>query len=545
MGDFGAPVGGPVPWAAPGAEAVPEVGWRPAAPGAPVPPRATPFGAPTPPASSAPFGDPTPPPATGTPFGGPTPPAAGSPFGAATPPPADPPAAQAPNTGVTPHGGATPSAPASPFGAATPSAGASPFSSASPNSGGSPFGEATPPAAGSSGGDSTPSAGASPFGDATPSAPASPFGEATPPPVGPPAGQAPSATASPFGGATPPPAGPFGAPTPEPGPFGAPPPISEATTRFGTSPGLPVAGARPGTDPGRPLTGPAAFGAPTPAPTADGAPFGAPTRPRTGEQPFGGPADGADATEVIRRESAGRAVAPDAAKTSGAQRVPSDADDDQPWWSKPDDDGLIPKPPAEPGLSWADDPIARRLAPATPAAPQRPERPDQQRLYWIIGGAAAAVLLVIGLVVTIGFVKRGGEEGPTSPPIAATTSATDCKPVSEQGVTVGNGPGDTTSGARAILGFQYAFYHDRSGPKVREFVAPDAEINGAEVIQQAIDTQVPQGTTHCVRIRQTDNARFDVQLTEFAPGGRKQLYRQEILTTNRDGKWLIVSVTPR
>ncbi|WP_052313676.1 hypothetical protein, partial [Nocardia thailandica] len=405
------------------------------------------------------------------------------PFGAATPPPADPPAAQAPNTGVTPNGGATPSASASPFGAATPSR-----------------------------------------------AP-SPFGEATPPPVGPPADQAPSAAASPFGGATPPPAGPFGAPTPEPGPFGAPPPISEATTRFGTSPGLPVAGARPGTDPGRPLTGPAAFGAPT--------------RPRTGEQPFGGPADGADATEVIRRESAGRAVAPDAAKTSGAQRVPSDADDDQPWWSKPDDDGLIPKPPAEPGLSWADDPIARRLAPATPAAPQRPERPDQQRLYWIIGGAAAAVLLVIGLVVTIGFVKRGGEEGPTSPPIAATTSATDCKPVSEQGVTVGNGPGDTTSGARAILGFQYAFYHDRSGPKVREFVAPDAEINGAEVIQQAIDTQVPQGTTHCVRIRQTDNARFDVQLTEFAPGGRKQLYRQEILTTNRDGKWLIVSVTPR
>lgn len=323
----------------------------------------------------------------------------------------------------------------------------------------------------------------------------------------------------------------FGAPTADAGPFGAPPPITEATTRFGTAP-------RPGTDPGRPVVG------------AGSSPFGAPTRQYPAEQPFGVPVaggqgdSGTEATEVIRRE-AGRAAAPEPAKTTGAQRGSGDGDGDTPWWSKPDDDGLIPKPPAEAGLSWADDPIARRLAPATPVAPRRPERPDQQRLYWIIGGAAAAVLLVIGLVVTIGFVKRGGDEGPTSPPVAATTSATDCKPVSEQGVTVGNGPGDTSSGARAILGFQYAFYRERSGTKVREFVAPDAEINGAEVIQQAIDTQVPAGTTHCVRIRQTDNTHFEVQLTEFSPGNRKQLYRQEILTTNRDGKWLIVSVTPR
>ncbi|TCJ94520.1 hypothetical protein DFR71_5120 [Nocardia alba] len=275
---------------------------------------------------------------------------------------------------------------------------------------------------------------------------------------------------------------------------------------------------------------------------------------------------GRELTEVIRRGRPGpKDPAPQAPSRDGrpaadtvrppeGSRTPLIPDKPRPaadkaWWDNPDDDGGIPKPPSEPGLSWADDPIARRLAPKTPvtAAPVEPE-PDNKRLRWIIGGVAAAILLVVALVLTIGLVKRGGgaDPGITAAPVPSVVSGAECPSVAEQSVTVGNGPGDTSTGARAILGFQYAFYTDRSGAKVRDFVAPDAEnISPAATIQQAIDGQIPAGTTHCVKMRETSTGRYDVELREMHPDGSAVVYKQEIITTNTDGKWQVKSITAR
>ncbi|MFC4377570.1 hypothetical protein ACFO5K_26165 [Nocardia halotolerans] len=263
---------------------------------------------------------------------------------------------------------------------------------------------------------------------------------------------------------------------------------------------------------------------------------------------------GSERTEVIRRGSEPERASRDAQSPEIAapetvrvpERVPpaDDDADDRAWWNSPDDDGGVPKPPGEAGLSWADDPIARRLAPKTPVAPVSEKKQPDPRMRWIIGGVAAAVLLVVALVLTIGLVKRGGDDpGVTAAPVPSSAVAGKCQPVAEQAVTVGAGPGDTTSGAKAILGLQYAFYVERSGAQVRQYVAPDAEnISSAETIQAAIDNDIPVGTQHCVKMRETSVGHFDVELREWHPDGTEMVYKQEIVTTNTDGKWQVKSV---
>ncbi|MFD4443201.1 hypothetical protein ACFWPK_25835 [Nocardia sp. NPDC058519] len=419
-----------------------------------------------------------------------------------------------------------------------------------------------------------------------------PAGAPAPGPFGPPAG---APAPGPFGGpvagqppVAPPPGAPFAGSVPPGPPAGQAPPRlpdgrrSAPTSVFGDALATPPRNAPFGgpTTGGDAPAGPgsreaAPFGGPTPGgpPTAD------PTVRFGGEQPrgegsvFGGSVfgdsvpvtSGRELTEVIRRGRPGPkdpapqapsrdAGPPEQVRPPEGSRTPLVPDKPRPagdkaWWDNPDDDGAIPKPPSEPGLSWADDPIARRLAPKMPTTPAPVERePDNKRLRWIIGGVAAAVLLVVALVLTIGLVKRGGgaDPGVTAAPVPSVASATECQSVAEQSVTVGNGPGDTTTGARAILGFQYAFYTDRSGAKVREFVAPDAEnISPAETIQQAIDGQIPAGTTHCVKMRETAVGRYDVELREMHPDGSAVVYKQEIITTNTDGKWQVKSITAR
>ncbi|KAF0848461.1 hypothetical protein FNL39_102611 [Nocardia caishijiensis] len=257
---------------------------------------------------------------------------------------------------------------------------------------------------------------------------------------------------------------------------------------------------------------------------------------------------GKEETEVIRRGSAPRQQrVPEPERISEPPRAPVVGNDteDRAWWNSPDDDGGVPKPP-EPGLSWADDPIARRLAPKTPAAPVPETSEPDNRMRWIIGGVAAAVLLVVALVLTIGLVKRGGGEdpGPTAAPVTSAAAGTECRAAADPGVTVGNGAGDTSSGAKAILGFQYGFYVERSGARVREFVAPDAvNISPADVIQKAIDEQIPAGTKHCVKMRETTLGIYDVELREWHPDGSANVYKQEIVTTQTEGKWQVKSIT--
>ncbi|OQS14597.1 hypothetical protein B0T36_13920 [Nocardia donostiensis] len=240
---------------------------------------------------------------------------------------------------------------------------------------------------------------------------------------------------------------------------------------------------------------------------------------------------------------------PEAGPAAGRQ-----ADDLDTWWNRPTSSGGMPaspktvgsagadKDPA--GLSWADDPIARRLTPQSVtealARPQRRKRSNGRLIA--IGGVVVTAAVVIGSIVLL---TSGGEPGTPAPP--DTTSAALSCPASQDGkVTVGNGAGDTDSGPGAILGFQHAFYVDRNGQKAREFVAPDAEnISSAEVIQAAIDEQIPKGTTHCMRITERATDTFDVDLTEHRPDGTTTVYRQTVTTAQRDGKTQLFSIGQR
>ncbi|WP_228809955.1 hypothetical protein [Nocardia otitidiscaviarum] len=203
-------------------------------------------------------------------------------------------------------------------------------------------------------------------------------------------------------------------------------------------------------------------------------------------------------------------------------------------------------------LSWADDPIGKMLAPKTaPPPPPEPESRGRGRLLLVAG----AVVALIAVVVTVALITRGGgsDDGASADPLpvttgaAATSSAALSCPARKDGkVTVGNGPGSTASGAEAILGFQHAFYAQRSGTKAREFVAPDAlNISPADTIQQAIDEVIPAGTTYCLRIVEITPDIFDADLTEHRPDGTTTVYRQHITTVNRDGRHLIVAINER
>ncbi|WP_063038807.1 hypothetical protein [Nocardia pseudovaccinii] len=220
------------------------------------------------------------------------------------------------------------------------------------------------------------------------------------------------------------------------------------------------------------------------------------------------------------------------------------------WWNSPTESGGVPKPPSEPsGLSWADDPIAKRLAPklisdTITATPTR----HSSRGRWIALGVLAAIVVVLALVVTFVAVSRDGNGSPkAAPPAPPSTSAALSCPASKDGkVTRGNGQGDTSTGPGAILGFQYEFYVGRNGERARRFVAPDAEnVSTAEVIQQAINDQIPVGTTHCLRIAESAADTFEVDLTEHRPDGTTNVYRQTIITVVRDGKTVIFAIRER
>ncbi|QBS40030.1 MULTISPECIES: hypothetical protein [unclassified Nocardia] len=102
--------------------------------------------------------------------------------------------------------------------------------------------------------------------------------------------------------------------------------------------------------------------------------------------------------------------------------------------------------------------------------------------------------------------------------------------------------GGTTSGPDAILAFQYAYYVERSGERVREVVAPDAAVSPAATIQRGIDT-IPAGTAHCVRIVTISDNRYSVEVTEYRPGGVPATYNKQTVTTAViDGRTLITGI---
>lgn len=226
-------------------------------------------------------------------------------------------------------------------------------------------------------------------------------------------------------------------------------------------------------------------------------------------------------------------------------------DEPQRWWNSPTDSGDVPRPPSDSGspagLSWADDPIAKRLAPkpATTGSGGSGSGPsaDPSTRKMLIG-IAVVVVLLIALVVTIVSLSGGDEPDRASGP--NSTAALSCPPNQGDKVVVGNGQGSTATGADAILGFQYAFYVERDGDRVRDFVADDAaNISSAAIIQEAIDEKIPVGTTHCLRITEVAADTFDVDLTEHQPDGTTTVYPQRVTTVERGGRILVSAIDGR
>ncbi|NNH70257.1 hypothetical protein HLB23_10340 [Nocardia uniformis] len=286
-----------------------------------------------------------------------------------------------------------------------------------------------------------------------------------------------------------------------------------------------------------------------------------PQYPRTG-----------DASDATVRFSGEQAVPPTPPSNSGwapAGGIKTSQTGRESTWLRSADAGMpsnseVPQPPAaksagaesaapkQQSLSWADDPIAQLLAPKPAAPPVRVE-PTRSRARIVIGGGAVLAAL-IALVVVIVMVNRGGSSDDQAGVLPSTTNAAgptssaalSCPARMDGNTTVGNGPGSTATGSGAILGFQHAFYADRSGTKARSFVAPDApNVSPAETIQQAINDVIPVGTTYCLRIVEVTPEVFDADLTEHRPDGSTTVYHQRVTTVNREGKHLIFEIAER
>ncbi|MGQ4617932.1 hypothetical protein [Nocardia sp. R7R-8] len=211
------------------------------------------------------------------------------------------------------------------------------------------------------------------------------------------------------------------------------------------------------------------------------------------------------------------------------------------WWNQPTAEGGVPKPPApsESGLSWAEDPIAMRLALRVPTTPEPARRKNSSPRRIVLGVVAAAVVL-IALTVTI-IVSGGGDDGESGTAAGGATStvAVDCPSRTEGKVTFGNGPGDTSSGVRAILGFEHAYYSERSATRAHTFVAPGANVEPPADLQKTIDQHIPQGTAYCLRIAEITPDRFNVEITERHPDGTEAQYFPVFTTMTLDGRTLI------
>ncbi|MEU2042594.1 hypothetical protein [Nocardia niwae] len=244
-----------------------------------------------------------------------------------------------------------------------------------------------------------------------------------------------------------------------------------------------------------------------------------------------------DSTVYAEQPSAPPASAqsePSAAEAGGPTSTDGEKDS---WWSQPTQEGGVPKPPppSGSGLSWAEDPIAMRLALRIPETPAPARRSPSRR--WVVLGTLAAVVALVALTVTI-VVISGSDDG-TAASDTPSAAAVNCPARTEGKVTFGNGPGDTSSGIRAILGFEHAYYSERSASRAHTFVAPGANVEPPADLQKTIDQHIPQGTGYCLRIAEISADRFNVEITERRPDGTEAQYFPVITTVNLDGRTLI------
>ncbi|MEV6361386.1 hypothetical protein [Nocardia asteroides] len=134
----------------------------------------------------------------------------------------------------------------------------------------------------------------------------------------------------------------------------------------------------------------------------------------------------------------------------------------------------------------------------------------------------------------------------TAPDSAATPRESPCAGTTSPSVSVtGSGPGDTTSGPAAILGFNYAYYVHRSAEEARQFLTAEPAVKPGDWLQAGIDA-VPAQTHHCVTISPLDTfgdtELWAVTVTEYHPHGEPFAPRQIITTRTVDGQTRISSI---
>ncbi|WP_040788743.1 hypothetical protein [Nocardia paucivorans] len=194
-------------------------------------------------------------------------------------------------------------------------------------------------------------------------------------------------------------------------------------------------------------------------------------------------------------------------------------------------------------LSWDNDPIAQQLTPQSVASALSPTKRRGPAIGKRMIFLATAVVVVIAVAVGVGVLvltRGGNEEGAAAPP--ATTL--DCPATRDGKVVTGNGPGDTSSGAGAILGFQHAYYAERDAALAHTFAAPGANLLAPTELQKVIDEQIPKGTTYCLRIVETAPEHFNVEITELRPDDTRLVYWQGVTTVNLGGRTLIQLIDP-
>ncbi|MGW4768380.1 hypothetical protein ACWEO2_10105 [Nocardia sp. NPDC004278] len=210
----------------------------------------------------------------------------------------------------------------------------------------------------------------------------------------------------------------------------------------------------------------------------------------------------------------------------------------------PDDDYVGPRDGELVQFPWPEDEYDNsrisRAERATRALRQEARNHPSARRARVVAVLVVAVLLLAAATAgAIYLLRSSGDHGAAAPVVPSmqftagsvrSQGISDCPTERADRIVRSAEPGGTDSGPDAILAFQYAYYVERSGERVRAVVAPDSNISAAEVIQHGIDT-VPVGTTHCVRIQTITENRYSVEVTEYRPGGAPATYNQQTVTT--------------
>lgn len=309
------------------------------------------------------------------------------------------------------------------------------------------------------------------------------------------------------------------------------------------------------------------------------------------DQPLTGPAE-ADA--VTQTEPGGDGTAPPLPVDGYATRLPQQADaavpdsppaapDDLQWPDEPvatiTDDEEIEEPgqsdtrrPPIQDTPWRGTTPGRETPPTTRVQPHSssgrgphvpavaPTGQSRWRRHRTPLLAILGVAVVLAVVVSVGagmlFGGRHDQSAPADPVAAlSSTPATDpvqaeCPSTTTGPVTTGRDPGDQTSGPNAIKAFNYGYYTWRSGMAARAVVTPNAKVGSAVTLQQYIDVLDPK-VRYCLAITDTGKAGrtpdqhvYSVEHTLFpsTPGGERQAFRQNVTTTDINGKFWVTEI---